>query len=230
MSGSLEVGHRLLNRPASTTSLAGQRGAVSRWDELRHLLPPSLVLAMAPLPPPPSRMVEHVGGRTALALVMNEIGCAGDPMDVQFPHPRLSVSHSGRMAVAIGASSPAANGVGVDLEYRRGIDSGAARFFLDDDEQATAQRLVDERALNLPAILLQLWTVKEAVFKADLENNGQMLRNYGIETFGCPVINDNGTSELWSGTALRAQAVFVFWCIRFTDLTLTFAQWKGTPT
>jgi phosphopantetheinyl transferase (holo-ACP synthase) len=229
MPGSPEIGQALLEHPATSAPCSDAPQPVFIGPAtLGRLLPAGLVLAVSALEPSPDRIEQRAGGRKALAEVMRKIGCSGDATEIVLPHPRLSISHSRDLAVSVGACSPAANGVGVDVEHRRGIRADAARFFLDDAEQVMIRHLVNERRLNLSTILLQLWTVKEAVFKADLANADHMLRDYRIETLDGPDLVDEGTGELWWGTALRAQAVFAFRCIRYAHLTLAIAEWKGT--
>jgi hypothetical protein len=65
----------------------------------------------------------------------------------------------------------AAIGVGIDVEVDRIVRSAAARFYLTDAEQATATRID----------LLRLWTVKEALFKADPGNRGRPLTAYRLD-------------------------------------------------
>ena len=64
-------------------------------------------------------------------------------------------------------------GLGVDLEIGRVVPDEAARFFLSAAERA--------RLPSAPGSeLLRLWTVKEAVFKADLHNDGRGLLDYQL--------------------------------------------------
>jgi acyl carrier protein len=103
-------------------------------------------------------------GRYALRMAAAAVGLPGDPDGYRFPHPRASVTHTGRAgAAAVLADGPAA-GVGVDLEHAQPVRPAAARFYLRDDEPH------DD--------LLRLWTVKEAMFKADSANATRMLRDY----------------------------------------------------
>jgi acyl carrier protein len=105
-------------------------------------------------------------GRDALRVAAAAAGLPGDPADYRFPHPRASVTHTGRAgAAAVLAGGPAA-GVGVDLEHDRPMHTAMARFYLRDDEPR------DD--------LLRLWTVKEAMFKADPDNATRMLRDYRV--------------------------------------------------
>ena len=103
-------------------------------------------------------------GRSALKRVLD----GADTSTVSFPHPRLSLSHSAGVAVAVGADARGQAGMGVDFEASRPTDRRTARFFLHEDE-----RLDDE--------LLRLWTVKEALFKATPGNEGGSLLDYRLD-------------------------------------------------
>jgi phosphopantetheinyl transferase len=127
------------------------------------------------------------------------------------PHPRLSLSHSGDLAVAVGLREAYAAGVGVDLERDRDVPPRAARFFLSESEDRPA----DQR------LLLELWTVKEAVFKADLDNAGRLLRDYRV-------VEIHRGAELSEGTARRGTRVFRFRAHRLGPLTITTATRERT--
>ena len=71
-----------------------------------------------------------------------------------------------------GDPNSALSGIGLDIETGRSVDLEVARFFLTESEQADSQ---DQRTL------LRLWTVKEAIFKADPENNEKILGDYALE-------------------------------------------------
>lgn len=103
-------------------------------------------------------------GRAALRVAATLAGLPGDPARYRFPHPRVSVSHTERAGAAAVLLDGPARGVGVDLEHDRAVPPGMARFYLSDAE--------------VSGDLLRLWTVKEAMFKADLDNAERMLRDY----------------------------------------------------
>jgi acyl carrier protein len=103
-------------------------------------------------------------GRDALRLAAALAGLPGDPARFRFPHPRASVTHTERAgAAAVLLGWPGA-GVGVDLEHDREVQPRMTRFYLRDAE--------------VGADLLRLWTVKEAMFKADPDNATRLLRDY----------------------------------------------------
>jgi 4'-phosphopantetheinyl transferase EntD len=100
-----------------------------------------------------------------------------EPADaVRFPHPALSLSHSGDWAIAAGCA--AADGLGVDLEFARPMDARAARFFLAGPELDYVGSLPPPQQ---GAELLRLWTVKEAVFKACADNRGRLLADFRLD-------------------------------------------------
>ncbi|MEW1862311.1 phosphopantetheine-binding protein [Streptomyces sp. NBC_00669] len=103
-------------------------------------------------------------GRQALRIAAAVAGLPGDPAGYRFPHPRASVTHTDRAGVAAVLVGGSAAGVGVDLEHDQPVRPATARFYLRDDEPH------DD--------LLRLWTVKEAMFKADPANATRMLRDY----------------------------------------------------
>lgn len=119
------------------------------------------------------RAEQHRQGRAALGEVLAALGDPRDPWAIGFPQPRLSISHSATLAVAIGARRSDITGTGIDVEFRRPFPPGAARFFLDPAEQREPAGPGSDR-------LLELWTVKEAVFKADPGNRDRMLRDYRL--------------------------------------------------
>ena len=80
-----------------------------------------------------------------------------------------------------GDAKSALLGIGLDIETGRSVSLQIARFFLTESEQADSQ---DQRTL------LRLWTVKEAIFKADPENDDRILGDYVLEN-----------SSQWRGTA-----------------------------
>jgi len=125
-----------------------------------------------------ARAASWLRGRAALRRLL---GSDSDTADVTFPCARLSLSHSAELALAIRVEGVA--GVGVDLETRRLSMAQAERWRSSARIFATvAERQWLERAPEgLEAALLRLWTIKEAVFKADGGNAGRVLGDYAIE-------------------------------------------------
>jgi 4'-phosphopantetheinyl transferase EntD len=140
-------------------------------------------------------------GRAALKRVLARLGESSDTGELCFPHGRLSLTHSGQYAVAVAAAGsagpcalprrsagaagaelppravPVTFGLGVDLEIGRAVSAEAARFFL-----SAAER--EGLASASGSELLRLWTVKEAVFKADLRNHGCGMLDYQLADAG----------------------------------------------
>jgi 4'-phosphopantetheinyl transferase EntD len=149
------------------------------------------------------RRLAWLRGRAALKRLLSGWQLGNDTAALSFPHPRFSLTHSGNYAVAIGTTSRELVGIGIDFEITRFLRRGSARFFLTDGEQAWLRPL-GESAVQ--SSLIRLWTIKEAVFKADPENRKTGLIDYEIEHPG-----------EWTGTAfLRADTdkVFLYSCLQ----------------
>ncbi len=113
---------------------------------------------------------KHLAGKQALANTQ------------YFLDGYTSISHSANLAV--GVSTPKKEnifGIGIDFEGTRELDIKLSRMFLCVSEL---------RRLNEPTSneLLELWTIKEALFKSTPENDGLFLRNFEIvekkDTYG----------------------------------------------
>ena len=125
----------------------------------------------------PTRRAAWLRGRAALKRLQASLGGSDDTSTLKFPHPKLSLTHSESWAVAVGSASPKLLGIGVDLEVKAVPKPEAARRFLNPAELVWLRRM-DEG--DRPKMLHRLWTVKEATFKADPENPGKSLRDYGL--------------------------------------------------
>ena len=124
-------------------------------------------------------------GRRALKILLRDLEFAehrGELRDTDtsatfFPHPAFSLSHSQDLAIAIACLAPAF-GVGIDLEFIRPTKPQMARFYLSESEREWLDELdSEERSLQQ----IRLWTVKEALFKSDLNNLGRTLLRYELE-------------------------------------------------
>jgi phosphopantetheinyl transferase (holo-ACP synthase) len=69
-------------------------------------------------------------------------------------------------------------GIGIDVETTRPVNPESARFFLTTTER---ESLKEAGADTSPRTLLRLWTVKEAIMKADVKNTERMLGDYTLE-------------------------------------------------
>ena len=103
-------------------------------------------------------------GRSALKKLLLDLKMDMDTSTLSFPHPTLSLSHTKDWAVAIGvlAGPMKIDGIGIDLELSRPVQDEHTRFYLSKSERKSA--IDDEQRLRL-------WTVKEALFKADPDNH-----------------------------------------------------------
>lgn len=135
-------------------------------------------------------------GRSALKLLLQHAQQPVDTCALRFPNAHYSLSHSRGTAIAVLSTS--ANGIGIDLEFDRSINPGIRKFFLNEQElrHETAHALTDDD-------LLRLWTVKEAIYKSDLQNKEQLLARYTVASLNSQ-----------SGTARRGNFQFNYASIR----------------
>jgi 4'-phosphopantetheinyl transferase EntD len=165
------------------------------------------------LPRAGGRRSDWLTGRAALKALLRRLGEDDDTSRISLPHPRIALSHAGRAAVAFAARQPTAYGVGVDVEPVRRTPPDMARFFLGDAERAALDGLDGAAA---EAETLRLWTVKEAVFKADMANSGAQLRDYVLDS-----------ADRWVGWARRPgqpQLCIRYRTVRTTAHLVTVAQ------
>jgi len=123
-----------------------------------------------------SRADSYRLGRAAWKMLLARLGENPATHRLVFPHTRFSLTHSGGVAIAfaIGAEEPN-TGAGIDFEIFQGISDRAERFYLLRHERRWLRFLSRPR---VPDERLRLWTVKEALFKADLDNSGTVLSDY----------------------------------------------------
>ena len=157
----------------------------------------------------PSRRESWLRGRAALKRLQAAIGGSEDTSTLKFPHPKVSLTHSEAWAIAVGSASPKLLGIGVDLEVKGIPKPETARRFLNPAELVWLRRM-DEG--DRPKMLHRLWTVKEATFKADPENPGKTLRDYGLADPGYV-----------AGKARRAERVFYYASFEVPDGFLSVA-------
>ena len=144
----------------------------------------------------PARRESWLRGRAALKRLQTSLGASDDTSTLKFPHPRLSLSHSETWAVAVGTASGKLLGIGVDLEVKSAPKPEAAPRFLNPAEVVWLRRMEEA---DRPKMLHRLWTVKEATFKADPENAGRTLKQYGLADPGYV-----------AGKARRGERVFYY--------------------
>ena len=121
-----------------------------------------------------SRYFDWILGRSALKKVFEHLNKSIDVTKISFPNEYFSISHTKDCAVAIGIlnSCESSNGVGIDLELNRKVDVKHTRYYLSKYESDLVNSNDD---------LLRLWTVKEALFKADPNNDGGILKYYNVK-------------------------------------------------
>lgn len=125
----------------------------------------------------PVRAKSWLLGRSALKMLRSELDGREDIDDLEFPNARYSLSHSSDVALAVADASGSLEGIGVDLEVDTSIKPAAARFFLTEREQLW---LDGQASRHLPHLLLRLWCIKEAVFKANPGNSGKTLGDHEL--------------------------------------------------
>jgi phosphopantetheinyl transferase/acyl carrier protein len=126
-----------------------------------------------------SRGALWLTARRALRLALAGTGRPTDTSAYGFPSPVASLSHSADLAVAavLAADYDGVVGVGVDIELDRVPDPRTASFFLTESELGWLESVPTD---EVPAVLTRLWTVKEALFKADPVNAETTLRDYQV--------------------------------------------------
>jgi 4'-phosphopantetheinyl transferase superfamily protein len=121
-----------------------------------------------PSPGSDGRDLDWLRGRAALRALLP---AGSETAGLEFPHPALSLSHAGGLAVAVRCDRNL-RGIGVDFEpWRPAADLRVARFFLRPPEQA---------AVSGPASLMRLWTIKEALYKATPDNGSCVLVDFTL--------------------------------------------------
>lgn len=116
-------------------------------------------------------------GRAAWKRLLRELGEDPDTARFSLPSPRFSLTHAAGLSLVAGVPPGSALGVGIDLELDRAPSAAAARFFLTEVERRAVSALGSR---ELGSTLLRLWTIKEAVFKADPSNRGRILSDYRL--------------------------------------------------
>ena len=85
---------------------------------------------------------------------------------LRFPQRACSISHCAETIICATSTDRWIGGLGVDLEVDRAIPRSADRLYLTARERGSLR----SGSTYSNADLLRLWTVKEALFKADVEN------------------------------------------------------------
>ena len=152
-------------------------------------------------------------GRTALKALRTEMDGCADIDDLEFPNARFSLSHSADVALAVADPSGTLEGIGVDLEVDTVVQPAAARFFLTDREQ---QWLQEQAAKRWPHLLLRLWCIKEAVYKANPQNHGRTLGDHELAQPG----SSSGEARACTGQIMQ----YASWCEARTCIALAVCR------
>lgn len=121
---------------------------------------------------------DHALGKLALTRALAAAGRTTDEVTA-WPCRFASVSHSKGVAIAVALPrGDRARGLGVDLELDRPVKAGLAGIFCDDRERAW---LADLPAAERAVATLQLWTAKEALYKADAAQGDSIVAEYGVD-------------------------------------------------
>lgn len=102
-----------------------------------------------------------------------------DTSTLVLPHRGISLAHTDDLACAVG-SLDSKCGLGIDLEGDREVKSATTRFYLNEKEHEQINLNSAEQTLSNDD-LLRMWTVKEALFKSDLHNEGMTVARYGVD-------------------------------------------------
>lgn len=126
-----------------------------------------------------------------------------------------SLTHAGKRMYAITAGHTSLNGIGIDFEPWRVLDSRHARMMLTPQERLRAQQASNED-------LLRIWTIKEALFKADMGGQQRWVNAYELE---CP-LRRSGIGKVQSNGRIKR---FRYLSIRTTEgiLSTAFALGVG---
>jgi phosphopantetheinyl transferase len=126
-------------------------------------------------------------GRAALKQVLHTLSQSETLLfEIDFPHPRYSISHQPEMSIAVGLEGNSAARIGVDLESQVPYSSAALHFLTRKEQDF----LMEIKAADHGPLLKRLWTIKEAAYKADPNNRNRLLKDYEIHHL------DNESSSL----------------------------------
>lgn len=114
------------------------------------------------------------GRRKALGKLLTELhlGPSEKADDLCFPQQRVSLSHSGCWSIALGTSSMKPRGIGIDFESNINMDAASTRLFLSQRERMRLGANTSQA--------LRIWSIKEAIFKSDPDNNNHRVWNYEL--------------------------------------------------
>ena len=123
-----------------------------------------------------SRKIDWLKGRNALKKLLQKRGGSLDTEQLSFPNSSYSLTHSSGSAIAVAISDVC--GVGVDFEAWHKVKPKMAEWFLDSAEQRWLSSLCSK---EFDREFVRLWTVKEALFKATMNNEKLGLIDFKLD-------------------------------------------------
>ncbi|WOH39049.1 4'-phosphopantetheinyl transferase superfamily protein [Thalassotalea fonticola] len=123
-----------------------------------------------------SRKTDWLKGRNALKELLLKNGQSSDTQRLSFPNQAFSLTHNDGLAIAITMNDVA--GVGVDFEAWHKVKPQMAHWFLNNTEQSWLSTLSSEQ---YDKEFVRLWTVKEALFKAAMNNEQLALIDFQLD-------------------------------------------------
>lgn len=113
----------------------------------------------------PSRKADWLKGRNALKILLQKKHESLDTEQISFPNKSYSLTHNDGLAIAVAMDN--VTGVGVDFEAWHRVKPKMAEWFLNKAEQLWLSTLCGQ---EFEQEFVRLWTVKEALFKATMNN------------------------------------------------------------
>lgn len=118
------------------------------------------------------RRQQWLRGRRALLELARKLGKFRPSSAMGPPWTGISLTHDDPLSIAAGVESDA--GIGVDLESWRRIDTAMLRWYLTEQERR-------QPGVASPFTRLRLWTVKEALYKANQSDQGFTLVDFELD-------------------------------------------------
>jgi phosphopantetheinyl transferase len=127
-------------------------------------------------------------GRQAIKQVIKNISndfdnssLSFDTAQIKFPCNWLSLSHSADLAIAIALPQTIKlKGLGLDLQLNKFPKAGSEKFFVKPSEKEILNNLPEKDPAKNRCLF---WTIKEACYKANPENQNTFLSEYEITNF-----------------------------------------------
>ncbi|MBT4762355.1 MAG: 4'-phosphopantetheinyl transferase superfamily protein [Bdellovibrionaceae bacterium] len=127
---------------------------------------------------PLAKKKSWLNSRCALKKGFDSLQINSKILDLKFPSPTCSLTHSKDFSLAAFTLDNENKGIGVDLEFDRSPKLNGAKFFLTNEELEAYNHVED---LNKKKELyLKIWTIKEACFKAFPHNKNKRLKDFPL--------------------------------------------------